>query len=67
MFEPKIFRKQMFRIEESTCDIVGTIRHPGHCAPLYPSLRPWLSAVFCSGLLTWSAYVPYNDTLYTKE
>jgi len=35
--------------------------------PFTPSLRPWLSAVFCSGLLTWSAYVPYNDTLYTKE
>ena len=40
MFEPKIFRKQMFRIEESTCDIVGTIRHPGHCAPLYPLVTP---------------------------
>jgi len=48
MFEPKVFRKQMYCIEESTCDIVGTflrpavIRRPhsdldpGNCAPLPP-------------------------------
>jgi len=24
MFEPEVFRKQMYRFEESTCDIVGT-------------------------------------------
>jgi len=24
-FEPEVFRKQMFSIEESTCDIGGTI------------------------------------------
>jgi len=38
-FEPKVFRKQMCCIEESTCDIVKTfrrplrIRQPGHCGP----------------------------------
>jgi len=26
--EPDVFRKQMYDIEESTCDIVGTFRHP---------------------------------------
>jgi len=26
MFEPKVFQKQMYCIEESTCDIVGTFR-----------------------------------------
>jgi len=49
MFVPEIFRKQMYCIEESICDIVGTlwrppqwfgapivIRHPGNCAPLAP-------------------------------
>jgi len=29
MFEPEIFRKQIYCIEKSTCDIVGTFRrHP---------------------------------------
>jgi len=26
MFEPELFRKQMYCIEESACDIVGTFR-----------------------------------------
>jgi len=26
MFEPEVFRKQMYCIEESTGDIVGTVR-----------------------------------------
>jgi len=34
MFEPEIFRKQMYCIDESTCDIVGTFRRPhSHSAP----------------------------------
>jgi len=53
MFEPEVFRKQMYSIEENTCDIVGTflrptqesgapavIWRPGNCAHLPPSLRP---------------------------
>jgi len=39
MFEPEVFRKQMYCIEESTCDISGTFRRPENCAP---SLRPCL-------------------------
>jgi len=27
-FEPEVFRKQIYCIEESTCDIVGTFRRP---------------------------------------
>jgi len=54
MFEPEFPRKQMCCIEESTCVIVApfwrpqwfgapiAIRHPGNCAFLAPSLRPWL-------------------------
>jgi len=44
MFEPEVFQKQMYCVEESTCDIVGTFRRPhsdstpGKCVP---SLRPW--------------------------
>jgi len=43
MFEPEVFRKQMYCIEESTCDNVGTfgtpivIWRPGHFAPLAPT------------------------------
>jgi len=29
MFEPEVFRKRMYYIEESTCDIVGTFQ----CSP----------------------------------
>jgi len=28
MFEPEIFWNQMYCMEESTCDIVGTFRRP---------------------------------------
>jgi len=28
VFEPEIFRKHIYCIEESTCDIVGTFLHP---------------------------------------
>ena len=36
MFETEVFRKQMYCIEESTCDIVRTFRRPrpGNCAHL---------------------------------
>jgi len=30
MFEPKVFQKQIYCTEESTCDIVGTFRHSSH-------------------------------------
>jgi len=33
MFEPKVFWKRMYYIEESTSAIVGTFRHSGNCAP----------------------------------
>jgi len=28
MFEPEVYRKEMYCTEESTCDIVGTFRRP---------------------------------------
>jgi len=34
MFEPVVFRKQIYCIEESTCDIVGTFGRP--CSPSVP-------------------------------
>ena len=49
MFGPEVFRKQVHRIEESTCDIVWTFRRPRQwfgarrIAP--PSLRPWTLAL----------------------
>lgn len=49
MFEPEVFREQMYCIEENICDFVGTflrppvIRLPRHFAPLAPSVRPWIS------------------------
>jgi len=44
MFEPEVFRKQMYCYEKSAYDIVVTfwspavIRRPGNCAPLVTSL-----------------------------
>ena len=53
MFETEVFRKQMFCVEESTCDIVGTFLCPPqwfctpivtwrleNCAPLAPLVTP---------------------------
>ena len=67
MLEPELFRKQMYCIEESTCDIAGTfrrplqwfgcpilIRRPGKCAPLTPPLIPWLDYYqLCDLLIDW--------------
>ena len=34
MFEPEVFRKQMYSVEGSICDIVGIFPHPhSHWAP----------------------------------
>ena len=44
MFEHEVFRKHIYCIEKSTCDIVGTFRHhrsdsaPGELCPRCPSL-----------------------------
>ena len=66
MFEPEVFRKQMFCIEESTCDVVGTLRRPSQsfgaprsdsaprqsCPPRYaPAYKPTsLSALLISAV-----------------
>jgi len=65
MFEPEVFRKQMYCIEKSTCDIVGTywhspqtfstpilIRRRENCSPLPPSLRLWVRRPI-AGPLAW--------------
>jgi len=58
MFKPEVVCKQIYCIEENTCDIAGTFRcpppslgapiaiwRPGNCAPLAPlSLRPCIYA-----------------------
>ena len=41
MFEPEFFRKQMYSIEESTCDIVGTFRRPPQSSG---ALTQWFGA-----------------------
>ena len=40
IFEPEVFRKQMYSTEESTCDIVGTFRHPAVIRRLRVIRRP---------------------------
>jgi len=51
MFEPKVFRKQMYCFEKSAYVIVGTfwppavIWRPENCDPFPPSLRLWCYAI----------------------
>jgi len=48
MFEPEIFRKQMYCFEKSAYDIVVTFcsdSAPGKLCPLLPSLRLWCYAI----------------------
>ena len=59
MFEPKVFRKQMYCVEESTCDIVGTfpgaptlIWRPGIVLPFPPLVLPLPSNTYKSTHLT---------------
>jgi len=40
MFEPKVFRKQMYCIEESILGAPIVIRRPGNCAPLASLAKP---------------------------
>jgi len=65
MFEPEVFRKQMYGIEESTCDIVGIFRRPsqsfcasrsdstpgGLCLP--PRYAPVATTRFFPATRTW--------------
>jgi len=39
MFEPELFRKQIYCIEESACDIFGTFWRSGNCTPPLPTPR----------------------------
>jgi len=43
MFELNVFREQMYCIEESTCDIVGTFRRPGIVPPFPLLVSPLLT------------------------
>jgi len=60
MFEPEVFRKQMYCIEKSTCDIVRTFRLPrsdlapswwfcalGIVPPISPFVPPLFSTTVC--------------------
>jgi len=64
MFEPEVFRKQTYCIEESTCGIVGTFRRPpqlfgtpivipcpGNCAPAAPLVTPLVTATLAPNIL----------------
>jgi len=61
MFEPEVFQKQIYCIEENACDIAETfhrpaqlfsapimIRRPWNCAPLAPLVAPLVvTSVMC--------------------
>jgi len=63
MFETEVFRKQMYCIEESTCDIVGTFRR----------LPQWFSVPILSGLpencapLAYLRYAPGCNNSFVSE
>jgi len=44
MFDPELFRKQIYCIQGSTCDTFGAFRRPGIVPPAPPRYAPaWLS------------------------
>jgi len=49
MFKPKVFRKQIYCIEESICDIVRTFRRPGNCASFAPPASMGVGIIFPGG------------------
>jgi len=68
MFEPELFRKQIYCIEENTCNIFGTFRRPGNCAPFNyaPQIvgyethkRPILK--YSSSVQGWGTYLNITD------
>jgi len=76
MFEPEVFRKHMYGIEDSICDIVGTFRRPpqlfgaprSELAPdelCPPSLRPWLGYTKLVCILK-SLFLMRDDSLERK-
>jgi len=73
MFESKVFWKQMYCIEERTCDIVETFRRPhsdsapknvaSFCGLLAPLLRPWIvQYINCSSFYMSSGWMKQNFT-----
>ena len=65
MFEPEVFRKQMYCVETSTCDMVRTFRRPPQSFAarriVLPSLRPWFVLLY----LCWLK-VTNNDIVIRK-
>ena len=71
MFEPEASRKQMYCIEESTCDIVGTFRHPplwfgdwGFVPPLPPLVTPLATS---TGFVFRNTARAFRSTLSPKQ
>jgi len=59
MFEPEVFRKQMYCIEESTCDIVGTFRR--HSQSFGAPIVIWRPRA--CGACAPPRYVPAKETI----
>ena len=60
-FEPEVFRKQMYSIEEGTCDIFGTIRRPG----IVPACPPPYALAAC-GTESETAHKVQRQTLFVQ-
>jgi len=58
MFEPEVFRKQMYCIEERFVALLGLFGRPGNCAPFASSVVAPLLA---------SELINENSKLYTNE
>jgi len=72
MFEPEVFRKQMYCFAKSAYDIVVTfwppavIRRPGNCVPLPSSLHFWCYAIKI-GKITENKQIPNVMAFYSMN
>jgi len=58
MFEPDVFREQMYSSEESICDIVGTFRRPPQSSDASPQWLGRPQSDTALGKLCLPRYVP---------
>jgi len=66
MFEPDVFLKQMYCIEESTCDTVRTFRHPPQWFGAREIVLPQRYAPACRAAKNLIREGPVNDVVSSR-
>jgi len=70
MFEPEVFRKHMYCIEDSTCDIVvslAVVRRPGNFAPFVTPLANPTNPAMMTGLVPSRNCIAHRSVWTTRN